>query len=122
MIIIIEGLLFQKIIKNKLKKLGVFVNYYIEGQRYAKYKNDDAYVARINSFIDCLISKVKILKNLTIIYFLIILIYFKLDNYMYVHIILELITNISYPWKVSKNLFLYTKNIGLSNKHFDLIV
>ena len=41
---------------------------------------------------------------------------------MYVHIILELITNISYPWKVSKNLFLYTKNIGLSNKHFDLIV
>jgi hypothetical protein len=47
LIIIIEGLLFQKIIKNKLKNLGVFVNYYVEGQRYAKYKNDDAYVARL---------------------------------------------------------------------------
>ena len=33
--------------KNKLKKLGVFVNYYVEGQGYAKYKNDDAYVARL---------------------------------------------------------------------------
>ena len=47
MIIIIEGLLSQEIIKNKLKKLVVFVNYYVEDQRYVKYKNDDAYVARL---------------------------------------------------------------------------
>ena len=33
--------------KNKLKGLDLCVKYFIEGQGYAKYKNDDAYVARL---------------------------------------------------------------------------
>jgi SAM-dependent methyltransferase len=32
---------------SKLDKMGMIINYFIEGQGYAKYKNDDAYVARL---------------------------------------------------------------------------
>jgi hypothetical protein len=36
-----------KQLKSKLDKMGININYFIEGQGYAKYKNDDAYVARL---------------------------------------------------------------------------
>lgn len=37
----------SKNFKNKLKNLDLSVKYFIEGQGYAKYNNDDAYVARL---------------------------------------------------------------------------
>ena len=37
----------SKKFKNKLKRLDLYVKYFIEGQGYAKYNNDDAYVARL---------------------------------------------------------------------------